>query len=58
MVVVSLFVVPELALSAFHHLTVILSTRCAFDAEEVSYALFGARLFRAFDSLVDPLKVN
>jgi len=56
MVVVSLFVVPVLALSAFHHLTVILSTSCAFDAEEVSYALFGARLFRAFDSLVDPVR--
>lgn len=55
-VVVSLLVVPVLALSAIFHLTVFISTSSAFNVKEVSYALFGARLFRAVDSLVDPLK--
>ena len=45
-----------LALSAIFHLAVFFSTSSAFNVKEVSYALFGARLFRAVDSLVDPLK--
>jgi len=55
-VVVSLFVVPVLALSALFHLAVFFSTGSAFNVEEVSYALFGARLFRTFDGLVDAVR--
>jgi len=53
LLVVSLLVVSVLALSALFHLAVFFSTSIAFIAEEVSDALFGARLLRAFDGLID-----
>ena len=53
-VVVSRLVVPVLVLARLFHRAVFFSTSRAFVVKEVSYALFGARLLRAFDSLVDP----
>jgi len=56
-VVVILLVVPVLVLPGLFHRAVFFSTSSAFIIEEVLYALFGARLFRAFDSLVDSLTI-
>jgi hypothetical protein len=56
-VVVILLVVPVLVLPGLFHRAVFFSTSCGFIIEEVLYALFGARFFRAFDSLVDSLTI-